>query len=282
MQRRAEAHLRYFRFDEAIECHQTAAKLLEEGLNLATVPRSIESIKLQKDYHVKQQDIIRTKKEQFENFKKAVENQQRRMQNAISNHEYEDKLGNESTSLQSAIYRTMEEQDSLLELLVVRRGTSDSDSMKSESSSNDMGERVDMDTIDGESVTLSKTITGSKRPKDEHTVIEELRTLNQQLHSLVYQLVTQLDASSRETDALRARVKYLESERSKSESNQNDIEPARNNNLRIVTDSSGATSPYVFSPCSELSPDAERTLPPLAPLELPAFDFSSLTKFSKS
>lgn len=206
------------------------------------------------------------------------------MATAFQNNEFEDKQGNESTSLQTAIYKTMEEADSLLEILI-RRGTSDSDSIKSDVSSGDTDDRVvTFDTVDGESTASNTAISGSKRPKDDHTVIEELRTLNQQLHSLVYQLVTQLDASSREADALRARVKYLESERSKSDNTQNEIEPLRNNNLRIVTDSSGATSPFVFSPCSELSPDVAdaRILPTLAPLELPAFDFSSLTKFSKS
>lgn len=282
-QRRAETHLRYRRFEEAIECHQTAAKYLDEALNYVTVPRATESIRLQRDYHIKQQDVIRIKKEQFENYKKAVENQRRRMANAFNNKEFEDKEGNESTSLQTAIYKTMEEADSLLEILI-KRGTSDSDSIKSDISSADTDDRVvTFDTVDGES-TSSNQAMGSKRPKDDHTVIEELRTLNQQLHSLVYQLVTQLDASSREADALRARVKYLESERLKSENSQNDTEPLRNNNLRIVTDSSGGTSPYVFSPCSELSPDVgdPRTMPTLAPLELPTFDFSNLTKFSKS
>lgn len=254
-------------------------------MDYVTVPRAVESIKLQREFHIKQQDVIRIKKEQFENYRKAVENQRRRMANAFNNQEYEDKEGNESTSLQTAIYRTMEEADSLLEILI-KRGTSDSDSVKSDLSSADTDDRVvTFDTVDGESSSSNPAITGSKRPKDDHTVIEELRTLNQQLHSLVYQLVTQLDASSREADALRARVKYLENERLKSNgsTNQNDIEPLRNNNLRIVTDSSGATSPYVFSPCSELSPDVEpRTLPTLAPLELPEFDFSNLTKFPKS
>lgn len=276
--------MRYRRFDEAIECHQLAAKHLEEALNYITVPRAAESIKLQRDYHIKQQDVIRIKKEQFENYKKAVENQRRRMANAFINQEFEDKEGNESTSLQTAIYKTMEEADSLLEMLI-KRGTSDSDSIKSDLSSADTDDRVvTFDTVDGVGSTSNPEISGSKRPKDDHTVIEELRTLNQQLHSLVYQLVTQLDASSREADALRARVKYLENERLKSINTNNDIEPLRNNNLRIVTDSSGATSPYVFSPCSELSPEVgdARTIPNLAPLELPAFDFSNLTKFSKS
>lgn len=51
------------------------------------------------------------------------------------------------------------------------------------------------------------------------------------------------------------------------------------NNLKVITDSSGGTSPFVFSPCSELSPDVhDRTLPPLAPLELPNFDFTNFVR----
>lgn len=51
------------------------------------------------------------------------------------------------------------------------------------------------------------------------------------------------------------------------------------NNLRVITDSSGGTSPFVFSPNSELSPDMhDRTLPPLAPLDLPNFEFPGFVK----
>lgn len=262
-QRRAEVNLRHRKYDDAIECHQAAVKHLEEALNYATVPRSIESLKLQRDFHIKQQDIIRIKKE-HENYQKAIENQRRLMQTTYAN-DYEDKQGNELMSIQ--IQLKIKEQDTLLQFLL-QRDTPDSDVVDGESSSSN-----------------SVVITGRKCPKNDNTIIEELRILNQQLHSLVYQLVTQLDASSREAELLRARVKYLEGQRSKPDATtQNDTEPTRNNNLRIVTDSSGATSPYVFSPCSELSPDIgdAKTIPTLAPLELPAFDFSNLTKFSKS
>lgn len=52
------------------------------------------------------------------------------------------------------------------------------------------------------------------------------------------------------------------------------------NSLKVVTDSSGGTSPYVFSPCSELSPDVHdtRVLPALTPLELPNFDITNFVK----
>lgn len=278
--------MRYRRYDEAIECHQRAGELLEEALNCTTVPRAIESLKLQRDYHIKQQDVIRVKKEQFENYRKAVENQRKRMANAFSNNEFEDKQENEGTTLQIAIYKTMEEADSLLELLFRRGVSSDSDSIKSDvSSTADTDDRVlAIDTIDGESSSSNSNAVpiGFKRPKDANTVIEELRILNQQLHSLVYKLVTQLDASSRETDALKSRIKYLENERLKhvDQTNNSSTEQVKNNNLRVITDSSGGTSPFVFSPMSELSPDVGEpvALPALTPLELPNFDFTSIPK----
>lgn len=57
------------------------------------------------------------------------------------------------------------------------------------------------------------------------------------------------------------------------------VQNKNSNSLKVVTDSSGGTSPYVFSPCSELSPDV---LPTLAPLELPNFDLTSFVKNSSN
>lgn len=51
-----------------------------------------------------------------------------------------------------------------------------------------------------------------------------------------------------------------------------------NTSLKVVTDSSGGTSPFVFSPCSELSPDILNETRNLPPLELPNFDYLNLIK----
>ncbi|KAJ8896559.1 hypothetical protein PR048_001903 [Dryococelus australis] len=162
----------------------------------------------------------------------------------------------------------MEEADSLLDLLVMRRGTdSDTDS--------DHASECEQLEVRVEDVVAGAT----KRPKDDRTVIEELRTLNQQLRALVYQLVTQLDICAGEADALRDRVRVLEAEHTREES-------VRKTSLHVITDSVGGnSSPFVFSPCSELSPEVTdprpvRELPSLAPLEMPSFDFSVFTKSS--
>ncbi|KRT80648.1 hypothetical protein AMK59_5096 [Oryctes borbonicus] len=267
--RRAEVHLKHRRFSEAIECHRKSAELLSEALNYTQNLKAIESLKLQRDFHIRQTNVILIKKEQFENYKKALEN--RRRPSNFSNNDFEDAHENESTTLQVAIYRNMEEADSLLGMLMKRgsSGNSDSESLRSFST-------TDTDEKLGPLDTLDNGIIGNKHPKDESVVIEELRTLNEQLHTLVFKLVTQLDASKREVDCLREKVKQLESDKYKVY-NKN-----TSNNLKVITDSSGGTSPFVFSPCSELSPDVNesRALPPLAPLEMPNFDFTSLIKSS--
>lgn len=152
--------------------------------------------------------MILIKKEQFENYKKAIENQRQKKLQSLCINEYEDNQDSESVSLQMAIYRTMEETDSLLGLLVKKSATnSDSESLKSFSTT-DTDDRVSVDIID---CPNASALLGSKHPKDDTVVIEELRILNTQLHDLVYQLVTQLDARVKEVDCLKETIKHLES-----------------------------------------------------------------------
>lgn len=49
-------------------------------------------------------------------------------------------------------------------------------------------------------------------------------------------------------------------------------------------DSSGGTSPFVFSPCSELGEDIQEPwkLPSLAPLEFPTFDIPTYLKSNQN
>lgn len=187
--------------------------MLQEALALTTNSRSLESLKLQRDYHLRQKEIILVKKEQYENYKKAIENHRHKI-TTHSNIDFEDNHDNGSTSLQVAIYRTMEEADSLLNLLVKKSScaNSDSESLKSFSTTDTDDRLVSIDTIDSSN---SNAVVGTKHAKDENTVIEELKILNEQLHSLVYRLVTQLDASMREADVLKERIHQLESEKLK-------------------------------------------------------------------
>lgn len=177
----------------------------------------MESLKLQRDFHLRQKDVILIKKEQFENYRKAVENQRQRQEklNFLCSNGYEDDQDNESISLQAAIYRTMEETDSLLGLLVKKGSAANSDSESLKSFSTTDTDDRGLDIIDCPNTVA---LLGSKHPKDDTTVIEELRILNGQLHTLVYQLVTQLDARTKEVDKLQETISRLESEKGKGNS----------------------------------------------------------------
>lgn len=174
----------------------------------------MESLKLQRDFHLRQKDVILIKKQQFENYMKAIEHQKQKKLSTMCANEYDDNPDSENLSLQVAIYRTMEETDSLLGLLVKKNSatSSDNESIRSFSTTDTDERALSIDIID---CPNSAALLGSKHPKDESTVIEELRILNGQLHSLVYQLVNQLDARVKEVDKLKETIKQLESERDK-------------------------------------------------------------------
>lgn len=130
------------------------------------------------------------------------------------------------------------------------------------------------DASDQESTPVSNPL-GSKHPKEDRVVIEELHTLNHQLRDLINALMIQLDESERENKALRIRIVELEAELVRShQAHTSHGEPS---GLQVITDSTGGNfSPFVLSPVSQLSPDVAeaRELPPLAPLEMPKFDYT--------
>lgn len=152
-----------------------------------------------------------------------------------------------STYISVNISRTMEEADSLMEHLLTDLP-------------NAKEEPVQEDQID--SPVEPTLIKGSKQPKDDKVVVEELKTLTQHLHDLVKQLVTQLDASHKENESLRAQVRMLSSQLEAS-----------------IDDVTAHPSPEATPPASQHdSFMATRTLPILAPLEMPQFDFSVFEK----
>lgn len=203
--------MRHRRYEEAIECHKKAADYLSEALHLTNNPRSLESIKLQRNFHIRQEGIILIKKEQFENYRKASEDKRNRV-NSFAMDDFKDTHNNESTSLQVAIYKNMEEADSLLVYLIKKRNGANSDSESLKSFSTTDTDDKPIDAVDAGNYIAP---VGTKHPKDDSIVIEELKTLNSQLHKLVYKLVTQLDASAREVEGLKDRIKQLESEKQK-------------------------------------------------------------------
>ncbi|KAK2586159.1 hypothetical protein KPH14_001426 [Odynerus spinipes] len=240
-QRRAEALLREGRFEEAAKCHEAVVELLSEAYtqlessftesqpsilsckgstpfvtSIHTVI-TLESLALQRDYHKRQAAVVRMKQAQYEEYKANIESQQRDLLSKQISKQSEKGNSTESTtdrndsSLRQAIYKTIEEQDSLLSLIL-------------------------LPDTDGNAF---------KHPKDTGTVIEELRTVNCQLRCLVGSLLSQLEVKEEEVRQLTERLHAIS-----------------------------------VNPNDEIRPDDTHSLclaplPPLTPLEMPLFDFSS-------
>lgn len=223
------------RFKEAADCHELVSSLLGEAhsrlessylhfktssLSSQTPPTvidsfhslvTLESLKLQQDYHKRQAAVVRMKQAQYDEYKTALENQQREILNRQVTNELDTETNKFDGSLRQAIYRTIEEQDSLLTLI---------------SLPDDGGQAF-------------------KYPKDTSTVIEELKTVNYQLRTLVGNLLSQLEAKDAEIRQLKEQLHAVS------------VNP--NDDTRLDNAHSLRLAP----------------LPPLAPLEMPLFDFSS-------
>lgn len=119
--RRAEHHTKHRRFDEAIENHRKAASFIEEALKIA--PQSavvIESLQLQRKYHMKQIEFVRHRKQQYERYIKAVEYQRKRNPEFLAKQLEKIEKYNE---LQVAIYQNLEDTGSMLETMTGSSGT---------------------------------------------------------------------------------------------------------------------------------------------------------------
>ena len=123
--------------------------------------------------------------------------------------------------LRTDIHRALEETDSLLEQLRQDKASSSTSSASS-------------------SATSSSSVNGTKRPKAEREIAEELDAANAHLRRLVDALFEELDAAHRENAELRARCQRMEAQL------------AADNRRKVEEDS---------------------FVPELEPLEMPTFDF---------
>ncbi|GBP70387.1 Nuclear receptor-binding factor 2 [Eumeta japonica] len=224
--RRAEAHLRYKRFNEAMQCHQQAAELLLDAMKSTTSSVALESITLQHSYHLKQKDLIKSKKEQYERVKKAIDNLKQLSKDPSLNYKEPD-----NSKVQVAIYRAIYETDSLLGILLNKNN---------EESLPMIEEHKKLETFD------QNKVEGRVQEKDQQTVVEELQILSQNLHSLVEQLVMQVEVLKDENLTLKERILFLEKERMKYLNIQMpDI--SQQHNFQVITDSGNEpyTSPVI-------------------------------------
>lgn len=252
-------------------------------MNATTVAMALESLRLQRDFHLRQQDLVRVKHSQFEKYRRALELQKQKSTEVL------EKMANDrienSSQIQFAIYKTMEDTDALLDSLAsVRPKPVQGDLTDADNGS--MEDVVDSTTTDEKLEDDSSTGT----QKNHSVMIDELRTLNHSLHILVYRLVTQLDESSQESESLREKVKFLERERravqavvQAQQKNRVPISSSFVEQLNILTDSAEALDiavPLVGTTLATGSgtattPTTNAVLDLLPPLEMPEFNFDS-------
>lgn len=258
--RRADSHLRHLRFDEAIESHRKAAAALEETLQICTSNTKIaESIKLQRDFQLKNIELVRLKKIQYEKYKLAVEQQRTKNASFLELRLAKDRTEN-VCDLQMSIFKTLQESDALLESLSSKRISADNEAASE-------GIKVSVENIN--EVKL-------KRTKSDNSIIDDMHTINHQLHILVYNLVTRIDEYSHEIEVLRDRVKSMDKDRNHQRKTSLPISNKSSSDSSSKTDES-PTLPERERHNSIGGEERKIILPEssdLPPLELPEFDYN--------
>lgn len=259
--RRAEGHLRHLRFDEAIESHQKSIDALNETLHeYINNTKIFESIKLQRDFQVKNIELVRLKKAQYEKYKTVIDQQ---LQKNFSTLERRIAKNINICDIQISILKTLEESDTLLDLLRGKRSSPDTQHNAPTEASDSLA--------NGTNVNKPRTI------KSDDEIIEDMRAVNVQLQTLVFNLVSGMDESSHEIDALRIRVKTVDKN-----DRQRQPSSAINTNTAVSESSSKTDEPPGYSDHESrrisLSGEERKIVLPessdLPPLELPEFDYN--------
>lgn len=175
---------------------------------------ALESITLQHSYHLKQKDFIKIKKGQYERVAKAMNHLKLLGKDAKLNLKFTD-----TEYVQISIFKTINEADSLLSNL--RNKNNDQDAVETNpvetnpiESNSVESNCVESNSIEPNPVESIDEI-GKKVEKSQETVVEELQILNNNLRSLVEQLVLQVEVLKDDNITLKENVNYLEKERIK-------------------------------------------------------------------
>uniref|UniRef100_T1II09 Nuclear receptor-binding factor 2 MIT domain-containing protein n=1 Tax=Strigamia maritima TaxID=126957 RepID=T1II09_STRMM len=249
--RKARNFTRLGKFDLAIGHHQMAADLLKDAMQVTKSDKALESIRLQHDYHVRQDVVIRFKQQQADKLRKRL---QKKKLSEIERGDSEQTVSaspeDTNGNIQHEIYRTLEENDSLLAFLIQTKNQ-----LQLETTVKTQETIPEIETND-ESI-ISR---GHKMPKDDKTLMEELRTNNDDLKQLVQRLLSELDKCNEEKQQLQELLHNIHV-------NSASRDTGKMSHVEVAVDSS---LPSVFSSSGDLSSEE---LPPLVPLELPNFDF---------
>lgn len=196
---------------------------------------------------MKKIELINLKKKQYEIYKTAVEHERVKNDNVVENHPLKDS----TCDLQIAIYKTLEEADSLLAALKGKHNQGET-------------------TVSPEVAVVKQTDT----VRNNGNELDDLQTLNHELHILIFNLMSKVDESNHEMETMRERLKGVD----KDNKNTSQRLPASKSSSKssIKSDESGVER--LSRRCSVTGEERKIVLPEsseLPPLELPEFDYST-------
>ena len=183
------------------------------------------SLERQQEFHLSQEKVLKQREsfeiQKLQNYKQELINRQLLREKFGIN---SDKTSNQSlnqlncdnnplemnnkNNVMTEILDVISEHDSLLQFLIDKRV---SDKESSPPTTPESSETAVASSASSDSLYKS----GSKKPKDDKMIIEELQTVNTKLRQLVFQLFDELEKSEKDKSLLRE-----ENERLKKENNQ--------------------------------------------------------------
>ncbi len=259
----------------------SVAELLEKSESLSHASSAVESVRLQRKRHLAQVAIIKQKQEYAALFKTII---MPRSPGEVGHQLTNQKAGTiEDVDGDTAVFRTMEECDSLLTFLR-NRAAMQGRSVDQPAAVFRRGERI--------------CETGTKAPKHDATIIEELRMHNDALRTHILDLLRENDDLRMQLDS----VQNVKTEQIHSKGTQENLQNVKGNpespegnlpvNLALLEEEIQNSVLMAESSESEKSekyyPHPDRmdinNLPSLQlpPLEMPKFDFDSLNIGSSS
>ncbi|CAH1784781.1 unnamed protein product, partial [Owenia fusiformis] len=246
--RKAESNINKGRYDLAIACHKKAAEFLELALKTTSDNKARESIELQCDHHCRQQQLLRDKSNRLKMAERLNQMKRNASDNTIHPKDSVDESNDETDGVtyNQYIYKDLEETDSLLQFLQTR------------ALAQAQGDRLP--SIETHTKRTKDEIIQSavKSPKTESEIIEELHINNQSLRGQVLELLKELEEKDKE-------VTRLQNENSALRKRTNDKEDK---------DSDSEKENFYSMP---LNLDDLPSLPELPPLEMPTFDFDTVS-----
>ncbi|KAL1513216.1 hypothetical protein ABEB36_002652 [Hypothenemus hampei] len=192
LERKAESLNRQKKLDECIQCHKEAVELYKNCLQLGSDKNSQECIQLQMEWNERQIRILALKKSYLERIER-----EKHLKETSKSHPKE-----AMEKLEEKIFQNFESHDSLI-CYLSQRGIINTKHDHSHNTISELDENDD-----------PLILRGSKHPKDDSTIIEELKELSSQLRESVQGLLIQLDDRNKEIEQLRNQVKELETQKS--------------------------------------------------------------------